>query len=121
MKSFKIVDLPFLCWKRCHTAFFTPEKIRASLSLLFFFFLSVKLSVRAFGLKSSLYTTTIYLLTDLATLSHHYCKLTMDAHVQKESLVQKPICWPSKIEKNIPNETEKKTTNGFSYIFSYVL
>ena len=62
-----------------------------------------------------------WLLTDLATLSHRHCVCTIDAHVQKDSLVQKPICWPSKIEKNIPNETEKKTTNGFSYIFSYVL
>ena len=101
----------FVLEKMSYCLFHTGKNTSFSLFIIFFF-LSVKLSVRVFGLKSSLYTTTIYLLTDLATLSHHYCKLTMDAHVQKESLVQKPICWPSKIEKS-----RNRKHNSFFYFF----
>ena len=59
----------------------------------------------------------VCLLTDLATLSHRHCVCTIDAHVQKDSLVQKPICWPSKIEKNSPNEIEKNYKRFFLHFF----
>ena len=71
-------------WKDVHPLFHTGKN--TSFFSLYYFLREPKVMV--------------CLLTDLATLSHHHCALTMVAQAQKKrvhSLVQKPICCPFQV------------------------
>ena len=113
MKSFKIVDLlPFLCWKRCHTAFFTPEKIRASLSLLFFSFFLWSCRFE-YSDSSPAYILLLYTSWLIWPRCHTTIVNLQWTHMYKKSLLFKNrFVGPQKLKKV---ETEKH--NSFFYLF----